>query len=84
MKELPPHPEESFSQIYHIRGQRVMIDSDLAEVYGVTTKRLNEQVQRNKKRFPPEFMFQLTSEEFENLRLQIATSSCRVFCGCKM
>lgn len=52
-----------------------MLDKDLAEVYGVTTKRFNQQVQRNIKRFPPEFMFQLTEAEFENLRLQNATSS---------
>ena len=52
-----------------------MLDMDLAEVYGVTTKRLNQQVQRNIKRFPPEFIFQLTDEEFENLRLQIATAN---------
>ncbi len=52
-----------------------MLDMDLAEVYSVTTKRLNQQVQRNIKRFPPEFMFQLTDDEFENLRLQIATTN---------
>lgn len=52
-----------------------MLDADLAEVYGVSTKRLNEQVKRNKERFPPEFMFQLTKEEVANLRSQIATSS---------
>ncbi|MFA6295447.1 MAG: ORF6N domain-containing protein [Candidatus Paceibacterota bacterium] len=49
--------------ILFIRGERVMIDADLAELYGVTTKRLNEQVKRNIKRFPPDFMFQLTQEE---------------------
>lgn len=51
------------SRILWIRGQRVMLDADLAEVYGVTTKRLNEQVRRNKARFPPTFMFQLTATE---------------------
>ena len=56
-----------------IRGHRVMLDADLAELYGVTTKRLNEQVQRNKKRFPSDFMFQLTLEEAERLRSQFAT-----------
>src|ERR1017187_4354748 len=61
--------------IYLIRGQKVMLDSDLAEIYGVTTKRLNEQVGRNADRFPPDFAFQLTPQEVTNLRSQIATSS---------
>lgn len=52
-----------------------MIDVDLAELYGVSTKRLNEQVRRNQKRFPSDFMFQLTKAEAENLRSQFATSS---------
>ena len=63
------------STIYLIRGQRVMFDSDLAAIYGVTTKRLNEQVRRNISRFPEDFAFQLTAEELTNLRSQIATSS---------
>ena len=62
-------------KIYEIRGQRVMIDRDLATMYGVETKRLNEQIKRNKKRFPEDFMFQLTMFEFENLKSQFATSS---------
>lgn len=57
-----------------VRGQKVMLDSDLAELYGVRTRRLNEQVKRNIERFPEDFMFQLTPEEFENLRSQNATS----------
>ena len=60
-------------RIYFIRGQRVMLDSDLAKIYGVSTKRLNEQVSRNRKRFPEDFMFQLTKEEADSLRLQNAT-----------
>jgi len=60
-------------RILLIRGHRVMLDSDLAELYEVTTKRLNEQVRRNIKRFPPDFMFQLTPEEFTSLRSQNAT-----------
>lgn len=60
--------------IYLIRGQKVMLDSDLAEIYGVTTKRLNEQVGRNADRFPLDFAFQLTPEEFARLMSQIATS----------
>jgi hypothetical protein len=63
------------SAIYLIRGQRVMFDSDLAAIYGVTTKRLNEQVRRNISRFPEDFAFQLTAEELTKLRSQIATSS---------
>jgi ORF6N domain len=63
------------SAIYLIRSQRVMLDSDLAAVYGVTTKRLNEQLRRNRSRFPSDFAFQLTAEELINLRSQIATSS---------
>jgi hypothetical protein len=57
-----------------IRGQKVMLDSDLAELYGVTTKRLNEQVRRNLSRFPEDFVFQLTESESDLLRSQIATS----------
>jgi ORF6N domain len=61
-------------RIYLIRGHKVMIDVDLADLYGVLTKALNQQVQRNRKRFPEDFMFQLTKEEAENLRSQIVTS----------
>ena len=60
-------------RIFLFRGQRVMLDTDLAELYRVTTKRLNERVRRNIKRFPSDFMFQLTKEEEESLRSQIAT-----------
>lgn len=60
-------------KILLIRGHRVMLDSDLAGLYEVPTKRLNEQVRRNIKRFPPDFMFQLTPEEFTSLRSQNAT-----------
>ena len=60
-------------KIYLIRGQKVMLDSDLAELYGVPTKRLNEQVRRNITRFPSDFMFMLSSEESDSLRSQIAT-----------
>jgi hypothetical protein len=68
-------PIERIQQcIYLIRTQKVMLDSDLATLYGVTTKRLNEQVQRNIERFPIDFMFQLNDDEAEILRSQIATS----------
>ena len=59
--------EVIMSKIILIRGQKVMISNDLAELYGVTTKRLNEQVKRNIKRFPANFMFQLTDKEKENV-----------------
>ena len=62
-------------RIFMIRGHRVMFDRDLAELYGVSTKRLNEQVRRNIKRFPGDFMFQLENKEVMNLRSQFATSS---------
>ncbi len=61
-------------RIYLIRGHKVMIDVDLAELYEVATKRFNQQVRRNLKRFPEDFMFQLTKEEAESLRSQFATS----------
>lgn len=60
-----------------IRGEKVMLDSDLAELYGVTVRRLNEQVKRNISRFPEDFMFQLTEEEAGLMRSQIATASKR-------
>ncbi len=67
--------EHIMNNIYLIRGQKVMIDFDLAKLYQVETKRLKEQVNRNKERFPQDFMFLLTRDEHENLRSQIATSS---------
>jgi ORF6N domain len=65
------------SGIHLIRGHRVMLDSDLAAIYGVTARRLNEQLKRNRPRFPDDFVFQLTVQEFTNLKSQIATSSFR-------
>ena len=67
------------NRILTIRGVQVMLDRDVAELYGVPTKALNQTVKRNMERFPDRFMFQLTKEEFENLRSQIVTSSCRNF-----
>lgn len=63
------------NKIYEIRGQRVMLDRDLAEMYGVETKRINEAVKRNLKRFPDDFVFRINHQEFTNLKSQIATSS---------
>jgi hypothetical protein len=68
------HRERIEQTILLLRGHRVMLDADLAILYGVPTKRLNEQVQRNKKRFPSDFMFHLTPEEVERLMSQFATS----------
>lgn len=63
------------NKIYFVRGEKIMLDSDLAILYGVETRRLNEQIKRNIERFPPDFMFQLTKEEWLNLKSQYATSS---------
>ena len=63
------------SKIYEIRGQKVMLDRDLAELYGVLTKVLNQAVKRNTDRFPEDFMFQLTNEETQNWRSQFVTSN---------
>ena len=62
-------------KIYTLRGKQIMLDEDLAELYHVETRRLNEQLKRNYERFPDDFMFQLTEEEYVNLRSQFATSS---------
>ncbi|MBW1863711.1 MAG: ORF6N domain-containing protein [Deltaproteobacteria bacterium] len=67
--------ERAESKILLVRGQKVILDCDLALLYGVTTGRLNEQVKRNIERFPDDFMLQLSKEEFENLKSQFATSS---------
>jgi hypothetical protein len=76
MSILPIVKEQSISSlIYLIRGEKVMLDFDLANLYGVETRRLKEQVRRNINRFPEDFMFQLSNEEFRILRSQIATSS---------
>ena len=69
-------PEEKIiSKIYLIRGKKVMLDKDLAELYGVETKSMKRSVRRNKERFPSDFMFELGKAEFENLRCKIGTSS---------
>ena len=73
--QLEPMETKVESLIRVIRGKQVMLDRDLAELYGVETKRLNEQVKRNIERFPEDFMFQLTKEEFENWKSQFATSN---------
>jgi len=69
-------PIENITKLfYQVRGHKVMLDRNLAELYGVETKRLKEQVRRNIERFPEDFMLELSRDEHENLRSQIATSS---------
>jgi len=73
---LPSLPDEIIiNKIYLIRGQKVMIDRDLAELYGVATKVLKQAVKRNTERFPEDFMFEMSDEEFQNWRSQIVTSN---------
>jgi len=74
-KEIILKEETLTGLIHFIRGERVMLDSDLAKIYDVSTSRLNEQVKRNLKRFPADFMFELTKEEYINLMSQNAISS---------
>ena len=74
MNELIVQSEIS-SRIFTLRGKKVMLDRDLAELYKVNTKALNQAVKRNIKRFPSDFMFQVSNEEYENLRSQFVTSS---------
>jgi hypothetical protein len=67
---------EAIARLVHaVRGERVLFDVDLANLYGVSTKALNQAVKRNRNRFPPDFMFQLTAEEWATMRSQIVTSS---------
>ena len=71
--ELAIPDEVIMNHIYYIRGQKVMLDNDLAELYQVETKQLKRQVKRNIERFPQDFMFELTKEEYDSLRSQIGT-----------
>jgi hypothetical protein len=76
MKGLQILPDEAIkNKTFVIRGIKVMIDSDLADLYGIETKRLKEQVKRNLKRFPEDFMFVLNRNELSHLRSQITTSN---------
>ena len=75
MSQLFPNEEVIISRIHTIRNQKIMFDFDLAEMYGVETKVLKQAVRRNIERFPEDFMFELTIEEFQNLRSQFVTSS---------
>ena len=80
MKENKPViPDEVvLTKIYNIRNQKVMLDRDLAELYGIETKRLKEQVRRNKDRFPDDFMFEMTKDELKDWRSQFAMSNSEV------
>ena len=73
--KLPSPTEDIENQIFILRGKRVMLDTDLARLYDVATKRLNEQVRRNPERFPEDFAFQPTDQELRDLKSQFATSS---------
>ena len=75
MPTLLKHVDDLSRLIITIRGQRVILDTDLAALYGASTKQLNQQIRRNKDRFPQDFMFQLSRSEFDHLRSQIVTAS---------
>lgn len=72
-KQLPRSPLDAFPQIVDIRGQRVMLDETLAELYGVPTKVFNQAVRRNRDRFPPDFLVEVSAVEWKSLRSQIVT-----------
>jgi ORF6N domain-containing protein len=68
-------PENIVQLVFFVRGEKVMFDADLAKLYGVSTKALNQAFRRNKQRFPSDFAFKLSSAEYDNLKSQIVTSS---------
>src|SRR5690349_13900684 len=72
-KQLPRSPLDDLRPIATVRGQRVMLDETLAELYGVSTKAFNQAIRRNRDRFPPDFVLEITAEEWENLRSQFVT-----------
>ena len=74
IQKRPPKPENLAPLIFFLRGEKVLLSQHLAELYGVTVSALNQAVKRNITRFPDDFMFQLTSEEFQLLKSQIVTS----------
>src|SRR5688572_2698913 len=75
MAALVPKPENLASLVYIVRGERVLLDADLAELYGVSTRALNQAVKRNVSRFPADFMFQVSLDEWSFIRSQTVTSS---------
>lgn len=77
LTHIAPQPENLAKLVYSIRGEKVLVDADLATLYGVATKVLNQAVKRNAERFPSDFMFQLSSEEWDGMRSQTVTASRR-------
>ena len=77
MSQIVPQQENLAKLVFLVRGEKVLLDADLAMLYGVATKVLNQAVKRNLDRFPADFMFQLTAEEWESMRSQLVTSSRR-------
>jgi hypothetical protein len=75
MSKLTPKPESIAQLVFLVRGEKVLLSQSLAELYGVSVSALNQAVKRNHGRFPDDFMFQLTADEFENLKSRIVTSS---------
>lgn len=75
MSAIAPKPENLAKLVYWVRGEKVLLDSDLADLYGVEARVLNQSVARNRTRFPDDFMFQLTAEEWTAMRSQIVTTS---------
>jgi len=75
MKQIIPKPENLTKLVFLIRGEKVLLDTDLADLYGVEARVLNQSVARNRNRFPDDFMFQLTTEEWTAMRSQIVTTS---------
>lgn len=74
MPAMKPRPETLAPLIFYVRGEMVLLDSDLAVLYGVEACALNQAVSRNRGRFPPDFMFQLSTEEYEGIRSQFVTA----------
>jgi hypothetical protein len=75
MSKMVPKPENIAQVVFFLRGEKVLLDADLAMLYGVTTKALNQAMRRNATRFPTDFAFRLSREEFDHMRSQIVTTS---------
>ena len=75
MSKMVPKPENIARFVFFLRGEKVLLDADLAMLYGVTTKALNQAMRRNATRFPTDFAFRLSREEFDHMRSQIVTTS---------
>ncbi len=75
MTQIIPQPDNLAQFVFLVRGEKVLLDTDLADLYGVEARVMNQSVARNRNRFPDDFMFQLTTEEWTAMRSQIVTSS---------